>query len=313
MKRVALILLFAVAGCSGREVAPSGADAVANETPASGPASGTAAPGETRVVGGDEASLREFVGRALTYHYPGAEGGTTVLIGALPEDLSFELPVPESARVIGSILRGPLSGGAEVILDVDLTAEEALAFYQERMLDAGWEEPPQQAYSGGFVSGSWPGTTFCLGTDEALITLSTYEASGQPTEIRLSIQQPAQYSACLPESTGMDAASRLIPVLESPPGSLIQSGGGSSGEGMADTSAVLSTELSPGELALRFAGQLEEAGWKQQAQDEAQEVAWSAWTKHDSEGQEWSGLLLIYESPIVPDKIFAWFRVDRGT
>jgi len=311
MRRIALLLLLA-AGCSRGEQASSGPEVMANESPAPVSAISSPASYESEVVGGDEAALREFIGRALTYHYPGATGGTTVLVGGLPENLGFDLPVPEDSRVIGSIVRGTMEGGTEIILDVDLAPAEAIVFYREQLLEAGWEEQTQQAYGGGFVSGSSPSTPFCLGENEAVIFLSAYAPPSLPTEIRLNIQQEAQYSACLAQPMGMDEASGLIPSLVSPPDSLIQSGGGSSGEGMAETSAVLRTELSTGALAQQYSTQLMEAGWKPLAQDEESELAWSFWSIADAEGQDWSGLLLIFKSPIVPEKVFASFRVDRG-
>jgi hypothetical protein len=312
MRRFALVLVL-TAACTRGEQVSSGPEVMESESPAPVSASGGPASYESEVVGGDEAALREFIGRALTYHYPGGTGGTTVLVGGLPENPGFELPVPEDSRVIGSIVRGTMEGGTEIILDTDLAPEDALTFYREQLLEAGWEEQTQQAYgAGGFVSGSWPSTTFCLGENEAVIFLSAYALPGLPTELRLNIQQEAQYSVCLAQPMGMDEASGLIPSLVSPPDSLIQSGGGSSGEGMAETSAVLRTELSTGALAQLYASQLVEAGWKPLAGDEEPELAWSSWSVADAEGQVWSGLLLIFKNPIVPEKLFASFRVDRG-
>lgn len=311
MRRIVLVLML-TAACSRGEQASSGPEGMANESPATVSASGSPASDESDVVGGDEAALREFIGRALTYHYPGVTGGTTVLVGGLPENIGFDIPLPENSRVIGSIVRGMMEGGTEIILDVDLAPEEAIVFYREQLLEAGWEEQTQQAYGGGFVSGSSPGTTFCLNENDAVIFLSAYAPPSLPTELRLNIQQEAQYSACLAQPMGMDEASQLIPSLVSPPDSLIQSGGGSSGEGMAETSAVLRTDLSTGALAQQYAAQLMEAGWTPLAQDEEPELAWSFWSDEDTEGQDWSGLLLIFKSPIVPEKAFASFRVDRG-
>jgi hypothetical protein len=312
MRRIALLLLL-VTACSRGEQASSGPEVMVSESPAPVSASGGPASYESEVVGGDEAELREFIGRALTYHYPGATGGTTVLVGGLPENLGFDLPVPEDSRVIGSIVRETMEGGTEIILDVDLAPEDALTFYREQLLQAGWEEQTQQAYGGGgFASGSGPSTTFCLGENDAVIFLSAYAQPGLPTELRLNIQQEAQYSACIAQAMGMDEAMQLIPSLVSPLDSLIQSGGGSSGDGMAETSAVLKTELSMGALAQQYAPQLVEAGWKPLAQDEEPELAWSSWSIADAEGQEWSGLLLIFRSPLVPEKVLASFRVDRG-
>ena len=312
MRRIVLFSLLAAAACtrggqpigeSGPEVVERRVDLVSVGDPGTGPA---------EVIGGDEAALREFIGRALSYPSPG-QIGVAVLIGALPEGLPLELPVPQDSRVIGSTLRGPQTGGTEVILDVDMAPDEVLTFYQEQLLQAGWEKAPQQPYGGGFVSASWPTASFCLNQDEAQIFLSAFEISGGPTDVRVNIQSSVQYSACDPQAYGpYDDGSGMIPELVSPEGTVVTSGGSSSGDGMADTSAVLQTELSPGELASQYADQLAEIGWTQVAQDAVPELAWSSWSRTVEEGQAWSGLLLVAANPVVPDRIFAWFRVERA-
>jgi len=313
MRRILLFTLLAAAACArgGQPIGESGPEVVERRVEiVSGGGTGG---GPAQVIGGDEAALREFVGRAL--HYPSPEGaeGTTVLIGALPESLPLELPIPEGSRVIGSTIRDQQMGGTEVILDVDMAPDAVLTFYQEQLLQAGWENAPQQPYGGGFVSASWPTATFCLNQDEAQIYLSAFEIPGKGTDVRLNIQSPVQYSACDPETYGpTDDASAMIPQLASPGGSVVQSGGSSSGDGMADTSAVLQTELSPGELASQYADQLAEIGWTQVGQEAAPELAWSSWSTTDEEGRAWSGLLLVAANPVVPDRVFAWFRVEQA-
>ena len=65
---------------------------VQSEEVVSIPLSGT--PGAVEVIGGDEASLRELLARALHYSLP--EGGDTfIYVGGLPPELPVELPFPE--------------------------------------------------------------------------------------------------------------------------------------------------------------------------------------------------------------------------
>jgi len=313
MRRILLFTLLAAAACaregqpigeSGPEVVERRVEVVSGEGAGGGPA---------EVIGGDEAALREFIGRALDYPSPEGTDGITVLIGALPESLPLELPVPQGSRVIGSTIRGSEMGGTEIILDIDMPPEGVLGFYQEELLRAGWEEAPQQPYGGGFVSASSPTANFCLNQDEAQISINAFEIPDKATDVRLHIQSPVQYSACDPQVYGpYDEGSAMIPELITPQGSVVQSGGSSSGDGMADTSAVLQTELSPGELASQYAGQLAEIGWTQAAQEAVPELAWSSWSTTDEEGRAWSGLLLVAANPVVSDRVFAWFRVERA-
>lgn len=310
MRRLMLVLLIAAAGCS-RGNQPAGEPEGQPPEP-SNLESGGAVPGGAEVIGGDEASLREFVGRALHYNIPGETQSTTVLIGALPEQLPVELPIPDGARVIGSTVRGPQAGGTEVILDVDMAPEAVLEFYQEQLGQAGWERAPEFG-GGGFVSPSWPSASFCLNQDEAVIYLTATEVAGAPTDVRVSIQAPVEYSACDPQAYGpMDEASGMIPDLVSPAGLVVQSGSSSSGEGMADTTASLTTELSPAELSDSYAEQLQEAGWALAFRQSADEMVWSTWSKDDEEGRPWAGMLMVSSNPVVKDRLFAWFRVERA-
>lgn len=308
MRQCFLLLLLAASGCRQPvNQPPSGAIARDVEVrPAS-------AEGRVQVVGGDEAALREFIGRALTYPSPSGASEDLVLIGALPDDLPIDLPLPDGSRVVGSTVRTAEYGGIEVILDIPMAPDAVQVFYQERLLRAGWELAPQPPYSGGFASEPWPSATFCLNQDEAQIYLSVREVPDQPTDVRVNIQSTVQYSACDPQAFGpSDEGSSMIPQLTTPGGTVIESSSGSGGSGTADASATLRTELSPPDLAEHYAEQLRQAGWTQIYQQLAQELGWSTWSITDEQGQPWAGLLLVAERPLHADQVFAWFRVERG-
>jgi hypothetical protein len=101
----------------------------------------------------DEATLRELAIRLLSPRYPGAESMqvTDLLPGQMPPDPPIELSLPPGARLIGSVIRGQDS---TTIFDTDLTSEELLAFYRERMTAIGWTEQeqfPSPQQQSGFV------------------------------------------------------------------------------------------------------------------------------------------------------------------
>ncbi len=271
-----------------------------------------AAPGEVEVIGGDEESLREFIGRALTYHYPGSEEGRTrILIGLLPDDLPFDLPIPEGSQIIGSIVRSD-PAGTEIILDSPLKSEEAIAFYQDELTGEGWSEPPQDSYGPGFVSASWPSQTFCDVEGDLVIYLYAVDVPDKPTDVRVNIQSQAEYYQCNPDSTyGMDDAYFLIPPLVSPAGALVQAGGSSSGQDEVSVTASLKTDLAADELADHFGEQLAEAGWGFGERGATEYEAWSSWTITDDKGEEWGGILIVVESPTDSEKRYAWFQVDK--
>jgi hypothetical protein len=271
-----------------------------------------ATPGEVEVVGGDEESLREFIGRALTRRYPSAEeGDTRIMIGLLPEDLPFELPIPEGSRIIGSIVRGDPTG-TEIILDAPLDPEEVISFYHEALIEEGWAVPPEQAYSAGFVSAPWPSHTLCYNDDEVVLAMSAVEIPGEPTDVRINIQSPAQHSPCDPEGVyGVDDSYGLIPTLMPPPGALFLSGSSGSGQDEASVTATLIIDLTVEDLANHYGMQLSEEGWTPGERGTSEQVSWSSWTIKDEDGDEWGGVLIILESPTDPEKRYTWFQIDK--
>ena len=59
-----------------------------------------------------------------------------LLVGELPAELANDLPLPDSCRVLGSLVRGQTS--VDVELDTDVSPDEVLRFYDERLTAAGW-------------------------------------------------------------------------------------------------------------------------------------------------------------------------------
>ena len=318
MRRILIIALVGLlAACSGSEggevdTVSGEQSVVVVQKQVEVVSSPDATPGEVEVVGGDDESLREFIGRALTRRYPGAEeGDTRIMIGLLPDDLPFDLPIPEGSRIIGSIVRGDPTG-TEIILDVPLNPEEVINFYHEALIEEGWVVPPEQAYGYGFVSEPWPSQTFCYNDDEVVLAMSAVEISDEPTDVRINIQSPAQYSPCGPEGVHwMDESYGLIPTLTSPPGALVLSGGSGSGQIEASVTASLKTDLTAEDLANHYGVLLSEASWTPGERGTSEQVSWSSWTIKDEDGDEWGGVLIILESPSDPEKRYAWFQIDK--
>ena len=233
------------------------------------------------------------------------------MIGLLPEDLPFELPIPESSRIIGSSVRGD-PAGTEIILDVPLNSEEVINFYQDVLIEDGWLVPPEEPYGAGFVSELWPSNTFCYNDDEVVLYLSVVEIPDEPTDVRINIQSPAQHSPCDPEGMHwMDESYGLIPTLTSPPGAMVQSGGSGSGQDDASVTATLITDLTAEDLANHYGVQLSEAGWTAGERGTSEQVSWSSWTIKDEDGDEWGGVLIILEGSTDPEKRYAWFQIDK--
>lgn len=265
------------------------------------------------IQGGSEEELREFAARALTYSYPGApEGETLILVGSLPEDLPVSLHLPEGARIVGSVTR-PGEGGTEIILDFPMTPEAVITYFDDQLSKAGWEEFEETQVGAGFVPASWPSVTFCLEKDHGTLFLSTVPLTEETTDVRIQLQIPAQYSPCDQVSDEpLDQGMQLIPALISPPDSSTQGGGVSSSGDSAEVTTALRTKLSAVELAGHYAGQLSGAGWELIEEGKAARVAWSVWTITDDRDKLWNGLFLALESPLIPDGRSLWFQIQRS-
>jgi len=88
---------------------------------------------------------------ALVHRYrgPQADAEPELLVGQLPADLSFTLPLPEGSRLLGTLVNEyPL-----VVLQSELEPDAVIAWYEERLFASDWQEVPPPAHRPvGFVT-----------------------------------------------------------------------------------------------------------------------------------------------------------------
>lgn len=321
MKRELLLISIVAAlfsGCAG--TAPrsdrqsggvGGVEVVSqSQTVSTSPLSGT--PGALEVLGGDEADLRKFIGRVL--NYGGMQGGSTLIqVGKMPASLPFSLPLSEGVVVLGSIVReDPQSGSTEIYLDTDLDPEAALDFYREHLTGDEWIKPERGGLSGGFVSEPFLGQCFCNVPTQAVLWVSAFTTLEETTDLRLSVQQPSEYSVCNQDTNQgyVDRVQQIMPVIQTPPGSLVRSNGMSSSGTDGTMSAIITTDQSPTELVAFYGRQLKDAGWQPSGSGSGDEAAWSYWTNQSSQADSWAGTLLVFQSHIHSDELLSWFYVE---
>ena len=116
----------------------------------------TAQDGGIDIVGGDEESLRAFLERFLMPIYAVNSGGQQgqIIIGALPDDLEFDLPLPEGAQVIGSLAPvGAPMVSVQIYFDAPQSAADVIAFYEEALPESGdWRSVTAYQPQGGFTT-----------------------------------------------------------------------------------------------------------------------------------------------------------------
>ena len=262
------------------------------------------------IVGGDEESYREFIRKWIVPVSPdGTSQEVTVYIGSTPNDVPYELPVPEGPRVIGSITGNWVD--YILIFESSQTPEAVHEFYAQALQDKGWQEPSRNP-GGGFTSGSDSYEWYCYGENEAFLTVETQPASVQGTGIRLSLDLSPDSFVCSAEpNTGANYVN-LIPQLNAPRGVTTQGGSAGSSDRDAAISANLRGNISAAELVEFYNEQLVAAGWEMQSEDQGDGAAWSNWTFQDEQGADWIGALMVVEVSAESNALFATVTILKS-
>ncbi len=151
------------------------------------------APGETTVtiLGGDEEGLREFLEHYLAPAYPGAPAmAITVTVGALPEDLPFQLELPQGLRVIGSLERSDDMDSIQLFLAGTLSPAKAVHSLRQQLEKQGYYAPelPFPEPPSVFVPSQMELSRFCSPDKEWFVSLVSLETE-DGTELHLDINR----------------------------------------------------------------------------------------------------------------------------
>ena len=267
---VPLALILVVAGCA----APAG--------PPPSPSN----------LDGSDTELTRLVKRYLTY--PGSPYGEfEMLVGELPSDLPADVPIPEDAEVIGSIVRSDKYTMIQIMLDAPQEPDEILEFYRDYLTEKGWQEMKQPS-SSGFVSPMMRSrVNFCY-EGKISLSMSAYTTEeGKPTDVRLYVSDDPQSCKAYTEEPVRPGAGDVLPALMAPEGAIQRGGGGGGGSDRRYSQATLETSLSIDELHTHYRAQILEAGWDLREEGSKGTVAWSTWSFADESDNDWVGLLLV--------------------
>jgi hypothetical protein len=270
-----------------------------------------------RVVGGDEAGLRELLSRLV-----GSLGFTpeqpVAYVGQLPDNLPFELPLPDGAHIIGSVFYGK-PGHTQIILDTQQTPDEVIQFFRDTLTTSDWAALSQDGVGfGGFVSQPWTQASFCYQGDKALLHV-TVQGAAIPTNVDINVIVPADTTACVGAGAGTAPGEpyKLLPQLQTPEGvRLIPNGDtggfmGAPGSPYAAVSTVLASDLPVSKIAAAYNEQLKTAGWQLISQESGAKTAWSGWTLEGSQGKTWMGSLVLIANPIIKNQYTAQVIIEK--
>lgn len=269
----------------------------------------------------DDRSWRELAERLLQHPFPGAPASRAeVFKGGLPPGWPAELPLPNGARLLGSLVHsfGDFrSGYMAAVLDADGTPLSVLSSYQTELGRHGWavfEMPLHPRF--GFVSGEngvGEQQSFLQGDEGPLLTVTVMSRDRRPCDVRLRLD--AEVGRPPGQSRGFQsAAMERIPHLRAPSHvALTMSGGGGGSDRDWTTHATARTDMAVGNLEAHFASQLSEVGWTRLGRGDDGVVAWSSWRLPSEEG--WKGLLLVHAA-FYEDQRSLLLRIEatqRGT
>jgi hypothetical protein len=255
-----------------------------------------------------EATLRELAIRLLSPRYPGTEPMqvTDLLPGQLPPNPPIELSLPSGARLIGSVVRGQDS---TTLFDTDLTSEELLALYRERVTAIGWTEqeqfPAQQ--QGGFVHAmphQMAHALFFATSSGPLLRLTAMPSPAARIEAQVALEMNPGRHGYGPLRRQLAAEMDLIPPLVAPDGAQQRTLGGGGGGGEWRANAELTTDLDLTAVTEHYSTQLEKAGWREGSHGAGERVRWSVWNFADKDGEPWRAYLFIFQRPDEPKHYF---------
>ena len=250
------------------------------------------------VSSGDEA-LRELVVRILAPRYPGATdpASFTLLPGALPATLPVQLDLPTGSRVVGSVVRG--SQGTEIVLDVPLTAQEAVQQFRDSFARQGLVDPYGDGTPSGFQSTETvTSLTMCRQGEVASVNVTAYGQASGPTDVHIrTLNAPEKGGVmCGQMPRPIQPLPRdLIPPLVAPQGVRMTSLSMDANPDGVYSQALVETGQSPRSLEEHFANQLIEAGWKRQGREVGTGTATSSWTLPPTQGER-TAVLVVTES-----------------
>ena len=252
--------------------------------------------------GNDEAAFRDLAMKLIAARYPDPQSGEPphLLVGQLPPGLPFELPLPEHVRLLGSLLQGDAST-AIIVFETERSPDEVVAFYQERLKAAGWNEEAFMGQQRGFVQSGAVSPSFAHfffgDTGPTLIVTTFTDLDGRTTAQLLLNPEGRRSPYARRRMGGAHDMWSMLPAIRAPLGARQYTEGGSGGDERVTSFARLETTRDLATLAAHYGTQLEHAGWKRQDAGESGPVAWSAWAFTDTQGEPWRALFFILKQP----------------
>ena len=240
----------------------------------------------------DLATLRE-----LAEHFAGVGmPGDALLVGELPDSLVLEnVPMPDDARLLGSIVRG--GNYFSILLQSDQSPQTIDAFYQDQLLSSGWQLVPFPSNIWNFAKADLVAQledahttdSFCSDTEGVyLYTAASAFQPDQATIVNLHIQPVDIEGASFTCNANTAANLPPLPTLDLP--ATVPPTAGTTvpttGDRLA-TYVVIESNMTREALLAHFAEQYEQAGWISGERRDDEGLLSASWTIANDQGQTW--------------------------
>jgi len=241
---------------------------------------------------GNESSIEELATRLMEPLDPGVLQEVQLLVGQLPDNMPIDLPIPDDARIIGSMIQGRKN--INIVLDVNLTPEQVLDFYRESMAAGNWSEIEQRR---GFAFNEIK-IVMCQNNNDPPLTIRAYPVDSGLTDVRLNIETDPEYSPCKACRETEDNWLKPLPTLVAPSDSKeFNQGSGTSRSDFVSTSITMETSMNSSVLVAHYGDQFKAANWTKQADGDSASFAWSTWTLRDEDALTWRAFLWAVDLP----------------
>jgi hypothetical protein len=203
--------------------------------------------------------LKSLALRLLGSPYPTTppKPHTDLIVGALPPNLPFTLPIPEQARIVGSYMEGAES--AHIVMDVGLPIANVLTFYQDKLVVDGWQDKGPLLIS---PQGFQDFKAYCFVRDRFRIDVSPYPITYDSTDVHFYVHFSTHDLGGFVTPYSLPLSAPLLPLLFAPEGALYRSCAATVSNHYSYSHAIVETSMDAVALEENYHAPMINAGWK---------------------------------------------------
>ncbi|MGF1486355.1 MAG: hypothetical protein ACFBSE_04500 [Prochloraceae cyanobacterium] len=232
-----------------------------------------------------------------------------IISGKLPEEFPQEIPFPQEAEIIGSVVNA--NNSIQIYFDVRFTAKQLVDFYLKN-IDKNWQklellETRRKGFTRNRIrsrlSSNYRQTQFLNKSLEKRFQLNIENRERTSNKIKASL-------TLYPDNIA-DISTPPMPILITPANINLLRASSSKGSENYNSIAELKTNIDLESLIEHYGNFFAEEGWIKIKQEKDKNSAWQNWKKQDEKGQVWLGMLTIAKTNTTGDRYLANASVSK--